>query len=96
MTEFKFELGEEVEDIITGLKGYIIEDVSTLPGVTRTGFSAERRRPTEITRHRTGLDEPRIIKTGRKLKGMPERTTETRQANKQGAMGVPASSRSHP
>lgn len=96
MTEFKFELGEEVEDIITGLKGYIVGRCEHITGCNTYGIIGRKKKTDGDYPASHWLDEPRLIKTGRKLKGMPERTTETRQANKQGAMGVPASSRSHP
>lgn len=64
---FKFELGQEVEDVITGYTGHVTGQVRHITGCD-TFFVQRRYKKGEKIDDSQHIDEPRLKATGKKLK----------------------------
>lgn len=64
---FLFELGQEVEDTITGYKGYIIARIEHITGCNTYWVQRKYKEKEEI-KHPESFDENRLRGTGKRVK----------------------------
>lgn len=65
--EFKFELGEEVKDVITGYVGCVVSQMTHITGCT-TYFIQRKYKANEKIDDSQHFDENRLTATGKKVK----------------------------
>lgn len=63
---FLFELGQEVEDSVTGFKGHVVARVEHITGCN-TYYVQRKFKPKEEIKHPESFDENRLIATGKQL-----------------------------
>lgn len=67
MHTFKFENGDEVVDVITGFKGYIVYRVDNITGCNQYGIQPKpKKTETDTMPESKHLDENRLKATGKK------------------------------
>lgn len=65
----KYELGQELKDIITGFKGIVMGRTEYLTGCVHYGLSPQKLTENGKTPDYEWIDESRLVATGKKIKG---------------------------